>query len=58
VISFRKALRTFVKLCVGLSVTFAALGAVLAFGMFAFVGMPLLAVGLGVMSSAISEIDV
>jgi hypothetical protein len=51
-----KLVATFLKICVGVSVTFAGLGAVLAFGMFAFVGMPLLAVGLGLLSSAIDEV--
>jgi hypothetical protein len=53
-----KTLKTLIKLGLGLSITFAALGAVLAFGMFAWLGMPLLAVGLGVLSSAIGEIDI
>jgi hypothetical protein len=53
---FIKVLGTFLKLCAGLAVTFAGLGAILAFGMFAFIGMPLLVVGLGVLSSAIDEV--
>jgi hypothetical protein len=48
----------FLKLAAGLSITFAALGAILAFGMFAFIGVPLLAVGLGVVSYAVDEIEV
>ncbi len=50
-----KLLQTFLTVCVGLSVTFAALGLVLAFGIFAFIGMPLLAIGLGLLSSAIDD---
>lgn len=54
--SFVKHLKTFFALCLGLSVTFAALGAILAFGMFAFVGVPLLPVGLGLLSAAIDDV--
>jgi hypothetical protein len=53
---FVKLFATFLRICVGLGVTFAGLGAVLAFGMFAWIGMPLLAVGLGLLSSAIDEV--
>lgn len=49
-------LRVFAQLAVGLAVTFAGLGATLAFGMFAFVGVPLLAVGLGLLSAAIDSV--
>jgi hypothetical protein len=49
-------LKSFVKLCVGLSVTFGGLGLVLAFGMLAFIGMPVLAVGLGLLSSAVDDL--
>jgi hypothetical protein len=45
-------------LTAGLCVVFAGLGAVLAFGMFAWIGMPILAVGLGLLSAGIAEIDV
>jgi hypothetical protein len=38
---------------VGLAITYAGLGAVLSFGLFAWIGMPILAVGLGVLSAAI-----
>jgi hypothetical protein len=55
---FRKTLGTFVLLCAGVCVVFAGLGAVLAFGMFAWIGMPILAIGLGLMSAAIAEIEV
>ena len=50
-----KLLKKFVNVCLGLSVTFAALGLILAFGIFAFIGMPLLAIGLGLLSSAIDD---
>lgn len=49
-------IRTFLRICAGLGVTFAGLGAVLAFGLFAFIGMPLLAIGLGLLSSAIDDV--
>ena len=51
-----KLFTTFLRICVGLGVTFAGLGAVLAFGVFAFIGMPLLAIGLGLLSSAIDDV--
>jgi hypothetical protein len=51
-----KHLKTFLALCLGLSVTFSALGLILAFGIFAFIGMPLLAIGLGLLSSAIDDV--
>jgi hypothetical protein len=53
---FMKLFATFLRICVGLGITFAGLGAVLAFGLFAFIGMPLLVVGLGVLSSAIDDV--
>ena len=49
-------LKTFLGLCLGLSVTFAGLGLILAFGIFAFIGMPLLAIGLGLLSAAIDDV--
>ncbi len=48
-------LRRFLRIMLGLSLTFTGLGATLAFGIFAFIGMPMLAVGLGVLSAAIDE---
>jgi hypothetical protein len=39
----------------GLVVTFAGLGATVAFGYFAFLGVPLLVVGLGILSAAIDS---
>lgn len=39
----------------GLSLTFTGLGATLAFGVFAFIGIPLLCVGLGVLSAGVSD---
>jgi hypothetical protein len=45
------------RMATGLGVTFAGLGAILAFGMFVYVGIPLLAVGLGIFSAAIDEIE-
>jgi hypothetical protein len=51
-----KLFGAFLRICLGLGVTFAGLGAVLAFGVFAFIGMPLLAIGLGLLSSAIDDV--
>jgi hypothetical protein len=55
-VSLIKHVKTFLGLCLGLSVTFAGLGAILAFGIFAFIGIPLLAVGLGLLSAAIDDV--
>jgi len=49
-------LRTLARLTIGLAVTFAGLGAVGAFGVFVFVGMPLLAIGLGLVSAAVADL--
>jgi hypothetical protein len=50
-------LREFVHIVIGLTITLGALGLCLAFGIFAFIGMPLLAVGLGVLGSAIDRVS-
>ncbi len=42
-----------VQMMSGLMIFYAGLGATLAFGLFAFVGMPLIAIGLGLFSAAI-----
>ena len=52
-----KTLRTMVGLAIGIGVFFAGMGATLAFGVLAFIGMPLLVVGLGLLSAAIDDID-
>ncbi len=38
---------------IGMSVTLAGLGATVSFGVFVFIGMPMLALGLGLLSAAI-----
>ena len=50
------ALKQIVAIIIALSVTFAALGLILAFGLFAWLGIPLLAVGLGLLSSAVDDV--
>ena len=39
----------------GLLIFYAGLGATVAFGLFAFIGVPLIAVGLGLFSAAIDS---
>ena len=51
-----KTLRTMCGIAIGVGVFFAGMGATLAFGMFAFIGMPVLVVGLGLLSAAIDDI--
>jgi hypothetical protein len=41
-----------VQMLAGLGLFFAGLGATVAFGIFAFIGVPLLAIGLGLFSAA------
>jgi hypothetical protein len=43
------------KITAGLGLSFTGLGATVAFGLFAFIGVPMLAVGLGLLSAAIDE---
>ena len=43
-----KTLKTLAAIAIGISVFVTGLGITLAFGMFAFIGMPVLIVGLGV----------
>ncbi len=50
-------LRTAIAIAIGFSVFVTGLGITLAFGMFAFIGMPILIVGLGLLSAAIDEIE-
>ena len=52
-----KSLRTMCGIAIGVSVFFAGMGATLAFGMLAFLGMPILVVGLGLLSAAIDDIE-
>ena len=50
------ALKQILAIIVAISVTFAALGLILAFGLFAWLGIPLLAVGLGLLSAAVDDV--
>jgi|1185.fasta_scaffold667380_2 hypothetical protein len=50
------ALKQIVAIIIALSVTFAALGLILAFGLFAWLGIPMLAVGLGLLSAAVDDV--
>ena len=43
----------FAYIVAGLSLTFAGLGATVAFGVFAFIGVPMLVLGLGLLSVGI-----
>jgi hypothetical protein len=42
-----------IYIALGLSLTFAGLGLTVAFGVFAVIGMPILVVGLGLLSAAL-----
>jgi hypothetical protein len=44
--------KQFLGVVAGLSLAFAGLGATVAFGVFAFIGMPMLILGLGIFSAA------
>ena len=50
-------LRTLAAIAIGISVFVTGLGITLAFGMFAFIGMPVLIIGLGLLSAAIDDIE-
>ena len=52
-----RTIRQLLALAVGVSVAFAGLGVTLAFGMFAWLGIPILIVGLGLLSAAVEDID-
>jgi hypothetical protein len=52
-----KHLKTMLGLLVGISVFVTGMGLTMAFGLLAFIGMPLLVVGLGLLSAAIDEIE-
>jgi hypothetical protein len=52
-----RTLKTLAALTIGISVVFTGLGVTLAFGMFAWLGMPILIVGLGVLSAAVEHIE-
>lgn len=50
-------LRTLAAIAIGISVFVTGLGITLAFGMFAFIGIPVLIIGLGLLSAAIDSIE-
>ena len=50
-------LKTLAAIAIGISVFITGLGITLAFGMFAFIGMPVLIVGLGLLSAGIESIE-
>jgi hypothetical protein len=52
-----RTLRTLAALTIGVSVAFLGLSVTLAFGMFAWLGIPVLVVGLGMLSAAIEAIE-
>ena len=47
--------KQFLGIAGGLSLAFAGLGATVAFGVFAFIGMPMLVLGLGIFSAALDS---
>ena len=49
------AVKQFLGIVTGLSLAFAGLGATVAFGVFAFIGMPMLVLGLGIFSAALDS---
>jgi len=51
-------IRQLLHIMAGLAITFGGLGLCLAFGMFAWIGVPILAVGLGVLSTAVDGVTV
>jgi hypothetical protein len=52
-----ETMKTLAAIAIGISVFVTGLGITLAFGMFAFIGMPMLIVGLGLLSAAIDSIE-
>jgi hypothetical protein len=57
VVAVIKTLKTLAALTIGISIAFTGLGVTLAFGMFAWLGMPILIVGLGLLSAAVESIE-
>ena len=49
------AVKQFLGIVTGLCLAFAGLGATVAFGVFAFIGMPMLVLGLGIFSAALDS---
>lgn len=54
---FLKTLKTMAAIAIGISIAFTGLGVTLAFGMFAWLGIPILVVGLGLLSAAVESIE-
>jgi hypothetical protein len=50
-------MRTLLGLLFGIGVFVTGMGLTMAFGVLAFIGMPILVVGLGLLSAAIDEIE-
>jgi len=57
VVAVIKTLKTLAAVTIGISIAFTGLGVTLAFGMFAWLGMPILIVGLGLLSAAVESIE-
>jgi hypothetical protein len=57
VVAVIKTLKTLAALAIGISIAFTGLGVTLAFGMFAWLGVPILIVGLGLLSAAVESIE-
>jgi hypothetical protein len=57
VVAVVRTLKTLAALTIGISIAFTGLGVTLAFGMFAWLGMPILIVGLGLLSAAVEHIE-
>ena len=49
------SVKQFLGIVTGLALAFAGLGATVAFGVFAFVGMPMLVIGLGIFSASLDS---
>jgi hypothetical protein len=52
-----KTMKTLLGLLIGIGVFVTGMGLTMAFGVLAFIGMPILVVGLGLLSAAIDEIE-
>jgi hypothetical protein len=52
-----KTLKTMLALLAGIGVFVTGMGLTMAFGVLAFIGMPILVVGLGLLSAAIDGIE-
>ena len=52
-----KTLKNMLGLLIGISLFATGMGLTMAFGLLAFIGMPMLIIGLGVLSAAIDDIE-